>query len=82
MPGDYDIEYCSPWAGANYQPYAAPLSARKSGTNMPSVGVLGSNHARWEQETWPALKDLAENHLDAGVHFQGIPRPSLLDNSV
>jgi glycine/D-amino acid oxidase-like deaminating enzyme len=21
MPGDYDIEYCSPWAGANYCPY-------------------------------------------------------------
>lgn len=21
MPGDYDIEYCSPWAGANYMPY-------------------------------------------------------------
>ena len=21
MPGDYDIEYCSPWAGANYQPW-------------------------------------------------------------
>ena len=21
MPGDYDIEYCSPWAGANYLPY-------------------------------------------------------------
>lgn len=21
MPGDYDIEYASPWAGANYQPY-------------------------------------------------------------
>lgn len=20
MPGDYDIEYCSPWAGANYLP--------------------------------------------------------------
>lgn len=20
MPGDYDIEYCSPWAGANYMP--------------------------------------------------------------
>ncbi|KAH8425439.1 FAD-dependent oxidoreductase [Aspergillus melleus] len=54
MPGDYDIEYCSPWAGANYLP----------------VGVPGSAHARWERETWPALKDLAENHLDAGVHFQ------------
>lgn len=22
MPGDYDIEYASPWAGANYMPYA------------------------------------------------------------
>lgn len=21
MPGDYDIEYCSPWAGANYLPF-------------------------------------------------------------
>lgn len=21
MPGDYDIEYASPWAGANYAPY-------------------------------------------------------------
>lgn len=21
MPGDSDIEYCSPWAGANYLPY-------------------------------------------------------------
>lgn len=21
MPGDYDIEYASPWAGANVQPY-------------------------------------------------------------
>ncbi|KAI9045270.1 FAD-dependent oxidoreductase [Aspergillus affinis] len=54
MPGDYDIEYCSPWAGANYVP----------------TGVPGSAHARWERETWPALKDLAENHLDAGIHFQ------------
>lgn len=22
MPGDYDIEYASPWAGANYMPYS------------------------------------------------------------
>ena len=22
MPGDYDIEYASPWAGANYMPSA------------------------------------------------------------
>jgi len=26
MPGDYDIEYASPWAGANYMPYAYRLS--------------------------------------------------------
>lgn len=24
MPGDYDIEYASPWAGANYLPYVLP----------------------------------------------------------
>lgn len=24
MPGDYDIEYTSPWAGANYLPLVIP----------------------------------------------------------
>lgn len=24
MPGDYDIEYASPWAGANVLPYVDP----------------------------------------------------------
>jgi glycine/D-amino acid oxidase-like deaminating enzyme len=24
MPGDYDIEYASPWAGANYMPLSRP----------------------------------------------------------
>ena len=23
MPGDYDIDYASPWAGGNYMPYVA-----------------------------------------------------------
>ncbi|PKX97409.1 FAD-dependent oxidoreductase [Aspergillus novofumigatus IBT 16806] len=54
MPGDYDIEYCSPWAGANYLP----------------VGKSGSPHERWERETWPALKELTEKHPEAGIHFQ------------
>lgn len=26
MPGDYDIEYTSPWAGANYEPSVTPGS--------------------------------------------------------
>ncbi|KAL4872599.1 hypothetical protein BDV12DRAFT_161842 [Aspergillus spectabilis] len=54
MPGDYDIEYCSPWAGANYLPTGHP----------------GSDHAKWERETWQPLKDLTENHPEAGIHFQ------------
>lgn len=29
MPGDYDIEYASPWAGANYMPYVQPRKLRK-----------------------------------------------------
>ncbi len=31
MPGDYDIEYASPWAGANFSPYAHRL--------VPSTGL-------------------------------------------
>ncbi|GAD94097.1 D-amino-acid oxidase [Paecilomyces variotii No. 5] len=54
MPGDYDIEYCSPWAGANYLP----------------VGAQGSAHAEYEKKTWPVLQDLVKNHPEAGIHFQ------------
>ncbi|KAJ9259933.1 hypothetical protein DTO207G8_630 [Paecilomyces variotii] len=54
MPGDYDIEYCSPWAGANYLP----------------VGVQGSAHAEYEKKTWPVLQELAQNCPEAGIHFQ------------
>ncbi|CAC9889793.1 unnamed protein product [Aureobasidium pullulans] len=48
MPGDYDIEYASPWAGANYLPY----------TDV------------YERNTWPELAKLAEQHPEAGIHFQ------------
>ncbi|KAL4886797.1 FAD dependent oxidoreductase [Aspergillus karnatakaensis] len=54
MPGDYDIEYASPWAGANYMP----------------VSVGGTESAKWDERTWAPLADLATNHPDAGVHFQ------------
>ncbi|KAJ5159882.1 D-amino-acid oxidase [Penicillium canariense] len=53
MPGDYDIEYASPWAGANYMP----------------VGKQGSNHQAWERDTWPALKKITEKYPEAGIHF-------------
>ena len=26
MPGDYDIEYASPWAGADWVPYVSPAT--------------------------------------------------------
>ncbi|KAJ5976435.1 D-amino-acid oxidase [Penicillium waksmanii] len=54
MPGDYDIEYCSPWAGANYFP----------------VGAEDSAVGKWERETWPYLQDLAQNFPEAGIQFQ------------
>lgn len=56
MPGDYDIEYASPWAGANYMP----------------VSRRGTEAAGWDRDTWGPLEDLARNHPDAGVHFQGM----------
>ncbi|KAJ5522617.1 hypothetical protein N7527_006732 [Penicillium freii] len=54
MPGDYDIEYVSPWAGANYMP----------------VSISGTDAAEWDKNTWGPLEDLAINHPGAGVHFQ------------
>lgn len=54
MPGDYDIEYASPWAGANYLP----------------VGKPGSNLAQFERDTWPELARLASDVVEAGIHFQ------------
>ncbi|KAF7712592.1 Uncharacterized protein PECH_002840 [Penicillium ucsense] len=53
MPGDYDIEYASPWAGANYMP----------------VGKKGSHHHAWERDTWPALQEITEKYPEAGIHF-------------
>ncbi|OIW28787.1 nucleotide-binding domain-containing protein [Coniochaeta ligniaria NRRL 30616] len=52
MPGDYDIEYTSPWAGANVMPMAVEADSR------------------WERNTWPVLKKLAEEVPAAGIHFQ------------
>ena len=54
MPGDYDIEYCSPWAGANYMP----------------VSPSGSRAAQWDRDTWAPFEKLARAQPEAGVHFQ------------
>jgi D-amino-acid oxidase len=54
MPGDYDIEYASPWAGANYFP----------------VGKPGTNLQRFEKSTWAELERLCQEVPEAGIHFQ------------
>ncbi|KAF2816285.1 FAD dependent oxidoreductase [Mytilinidion resinicola] len=54
MPGDYDIEYASPWAGANYLP----------------VGEPGTELCRYERDTWAELDRLVKNVPEAGIHHQ------------
>ena len=54
MPGDYDIAYCSPWAGANYMP----------------VSPSGTKFAQYDRDTWAPLEKLARDCPEAGVHFQ------------
>ncbi|KAM5341521.1 hypothetical protein ACJ41O_014552 [Fusarium nematophilum] len=56
MPGDYDIEYASPWAGANYMP----------------VSIEGTPDKKWDEETWPVLQNLAKNCPEAGIRFQDL----------
>jgi D-amino-acid oxidase len=54
MPGDYDIEYASPWAGANYLP----------------VGTPGSLLQKCEKATWPELDRICREIPEAGIHHQ------------
>ncbi|RPB28281.1 nucleotide-binding domain-containing protein [Terfezia boudieri ATCC MYA-4762] len=55
MPGDYDIEYTSPWAGTNC---CRAVSAR----NTPA--------AEWDRVTFKELWRLAKNAPEAGIHVQ------------
>ncbi|OCK83677.1 D-amino acid oxidase [Lepidopterella palustris CBS 459.81] len=54
MPGDYDIEYASPWAGANCLP----------------VGKPGTILQRLERDTWPELNRICKHVVEAGIHYQ------------
>lgn len=38
-----------------------------------SVSIRGTEAAEWDKNTWAPLEDLAQNHPEAGVHFQGMP---------
>lgn len=54
MPGDYDIEYASPWAGANFMP----------------VGKEGSKLRAFERATWPEIDRICRELPEAGIHYQ------------
>ena len=54
MPGDYDIEYASPWAGANFMP----------------VGKEGSRLRAFERASWPEIDRLCREVPEAGIHYQ------------
>ena len=47
-------------------------------TKNVSVSVRGTEAAEWDKNTWPPLEDLAQNHPEAGVHFQGMQKQSHL----
>lgn len=35
------------------------------------MSIRGTQAAKWDKDTWGPLEDLATNHPEAGVHFQG-----------
>ncbi|KAG0652687.1 D-amino-acid oxidase [Hyphodiscus hymeniophilus] len=43
MPGDYDIEYTSPWAGANYLPVSNPAGSRWEKNTWPELARLAKD---------------------------------------
>ncbi|KAB8648463.1 hypothetical protein FH972_026121 [Carpinus fangiana] len=49
IPGDTSIEYCSPWAGAQWRSHAAPSDTRQQG---------------WDIATYKHWVDLAKNDTD------------------
>ena len=84
MPGAYDVEYTSPWAGANVlpsvlHPTVADEAENKTGEDdddnddddaKQQRRMADLAHSRWERDTWPELRRLAAKVPEAGIHFQ------------
>ncbi|KAL0929230.1 FAD dependent oxidoreductase [Colletotrichum truncatum] len=43
MPGDYSIDYASPWAGANFQPFSPETDCRWEERSWPEMSRLAAN---------------------------------------
>lgn len=82
MPGDYDIEYASPFAGANVIPSVpslplppARIGVKEPTANAPVNSMSAKDRSTWERRTWGELKRLCEEVPEAGIHFQSMGRP-------
>jgi D-amino-acid oxidase len=42
--------------------------------DFESVGKENTPSQDYERNTWPELAKLAQDHPEAGVHFQGMPQ--------
>ncbi|KAJ5825201.1 FAD dependent oxidoreductase superfamily [Penicillium riverlandense] len=56
LPGDFDIEYASPWAGAHFRPTPANNASERFEQELM-------------HETYEELKAMAESHPDSSVRF-------------
>ncbi|KAK4504533.1 hypothetical protein PRZ48_005449 [Zasmidium cellare] len=66
MPGDTDIEYASPWAGADFNPFMA---------RRPDASTEERRMAEeFERVSWPELAKLASDVPEAGVAFRRLIR--------
>jgi hypothetical protein len=64
MPGDYDIEYTSPWAGANYQPSVMILSLESKNCNIDWEVVIRTKRvANGRRTHGQSLLDLLRKFL-------------------
>ncbi|KAI9158217.1 dolichyl-P-Man:Man(5)GlcNAc(2)-PP-dolichyl mannosyltransferase [Paramyrothecium foliicola] len=75
MPGDYDIEYASPWAGANVMPMASAENSRwerrtwpelkRLTVGVPEAGIHFQTLAYVETHVYRRNKDLDEARADS-----------------
>ncbi|RAL00163.1 FAD-dependent oxidoreductase [Aspergillus ibericus CBS 121593] len=56
IPGDYDIDYASPWAGSHFRP-------------VPATKPEDRFEQELMRETYREMEDLADRHPETGIQF-------------
>ncbi|KAL2063794.1 hypothetical protein VTL71DRAFT_5599 [Oculimacula yallundae] len=68
IPGDYDVEYCSPWAGADYMPTFGILVATVyTRLKDEEAGRVKFPADPWWKELFPDYKDVPTTSLGPGI---------------